>query len=177
MLSVRFALHASRLSRAAIFAGAAACSSWTPAPKVAPPPYPPPADPIIAQHFASAPPPAQAKASVRGFITSDGAPLTHISVRATHATGTELRTTTGAHGEYSFIDVDPGQWVLVVDYDPNSGMRRPTDYYEPPQEKIVLEVGKNERRDIRLTTPPPPPTDTSPCCKPYGAPPARRRVV
>jgi hypothetical protein len=169
-----------RLSRAAIFAGAAACGSAPPHHEVAPPPPPPP-DPVLVQQFATAPPPAEGKASIRGFVTRDGQPLAGVTIYATSDDGTSLTATTGSHGEYTFADVAPGRLTLKLDdyvYDPYRGSRRPQEGYPMgPEEVVTLEPGENERHDLAISSPPPPVHDSGPCCKPYGAPPARRRVV
>jgi hypothetical protein len=169
-----------RLSRAAIFAGAAACGS-APAHHAPPPPPPPPPDPVLVQQFATAPPPAEGMASLRGFVTRDGQPLAGVRVHATRDDGTTADALTGPHGEYAFVDVAPGRMSLKLDdyvYDPYRGSRRPTDGPPVmPEEVVTLDPGENERHDVAFSPPPLPPPDTGPCCKPYGAPPARRRVV
>jgi hypothetical protein len=168
-----------RMSRALIFAGAAACGSSTPAPQHVDPPPPP--DPVIVQQFATAPPPAEGKASIRGFVTRDGSPLAGITVHARRDDGTLVDATTGTKGEFAFLDLEPGQWRLSLDpyqYDPYAGSRRPQEGpMMMPDQVVTLDAGENERSDIGLSSPPPPVRDTGPCCKPYGAPPARRRVV
>jgi hypothetical protein len=166
-----------RLSRAAIFAGAAACGSAAPHHESPPPPP----DPVLVQQFAKAPPPAEGKASLRGFVTRDGQPLVNVALYATRDDGTTLTASTGPHGEYTFVDIAPGQLTLKLDpyvYDPYLGSRRPQEGHPmPPEDVVTLAPGANERHDMAVATPPPPARDTGPCCKPYGAPPARRRVV
>jgi len=134
---------------------------------------------VIVQQFATAPPPAEGKASVRGFVTIDGRPLVGIRVHAYRRDGSDgdrqHETKTGAKGEYAFVDIEPGQWRLVADYE--VPRYRPQDYAPAPESAVVLAPGANQRSDIGFFTPPPPPPDTGPCCKPYGAPPARRRIV
>lgn len=168
-----------RVSRAAVFASAAACASSTP--HAASPPPPPPPDPVVTQKFATAPPPAEGKASVRGFVTRDGFPLGGVVVHAENDAGGSVQATTGAKGEYELLDLEPGSWRLRLDpdvYDPYAGSRRPQE--GPPMQpdiQVNLEPGKNERRDLATASPPVYEPDRGPCCKPYGAPPARRRVV
>jgi hypothetical protein len=168
-----------RLSRAAVFAGAAACGSSPPPQQHTPPPPPP--DPVLAQQFATAPPPAEGTASVRGFVTRDGYPLAGVTVHARRDDGTSVDATTGPKGEFAFVDIAPGRLSLQLDaddYDPYRGSRRPQEGPPMmPEDTVMLDPGENERHDISLSTPPPPAPDTGPCCKPYGAPPARRRVV
>jgi hypothetical protein len=170
-----------RLSRAAIFAGAAACGSTPTQTNHAPPPPPPPPDPVLVQQFATAPPPAEGKGSIRGFVRRDGQPLVGVAVHARREDGTTVDATTGSHGEYTFVDVAPGQWSLSLDhyvYDPYAGSRRPQEGpMMMPDDVVTLDPGENERHDVSFSSPSPPAPDTGPCCKPYGAPPARRRVV
>jgi hypothetical protein len=169
-----------RVSRAAVFAGAAACSSSTPH-ATPPPPPPPPPDPVLVQQFATAPPPAEGKASIRGFVTRDGHPLTGIRVTAESEAGERAEALTGSKGEYELLDLAPGRWHLslpVEAYDVHRYSRRPQDGpMMRPDDIVQLDVGENERYDIGFSSPPPPQPDRGPCCKPYGAPPARRRVV
>lgn len=162
-----------RLSRAAIFAGAAACGGTAPAPHHR---APVPPDPAVVQRFENAPPPSEGKASVRGFATRDGQPLTGTRVTATHAELGGKSTRTGQKGEYEFVDLEPGVWEVVVDYP--LMYNRPQDQPTGPEiERVELAPGTNTRRDLFVPVPPPYQRDTGPCCKPYGAPPARRRVV
>jgi hypothetical protein len=149
--------------------------------QVTPPPAPP--DPAIVQRFATAPAPAEGKASVRGFVSRDGYLLGNVTVTARSDQG-ELETTTGPHGEYTFEDIAPGNWTLELNadlYDPHRYSRRPQDSVPaiPIPATIVLSPGENRRYDLDIASPPPPVNepDHGPCCKPYGAPPARRRIV
>lgn len=169
-----------RVSRAAVFASAAACASSTPHASPPPPPPPPP-DPVVTQKFATAPPPAEGKASVRGFVTRDGFPLAGVVVHAENDAGGSVQATTGAKGEYELVDLEPGPWRLRLDdavYDAYAGSRRPQEGpLMQPEVHVELEPGANERRDLATASPPVYEPDRGPCCKPYGAPPARRRVV
>jgi hypothetical protein len=167
----RLASHAGRMSRAAVFAGAAACGSS------APPPHgpPPPPDPVVVQQLADEPTPVAGKARIRGFLTVDGRALAGIAVHATHEDDTRHQTTTGPQGEYSFIDIEPGVWTLTVDYELPPD--RPQDPVGPVRRYVDLARGADQRFDIELSSAPPQLRDVAPCCKPYGAPPARRRVV
>jgi len=168
-----------RLSRAAVFAGAAACGGSSTASHHTTPPPPPP-DPVIVQQFATAPPPAEGKASIRGFVTRDGYPLAGVAVHARNG-DTTVDGVTGSKGEFAFVDLEPGQWRLALDpdeYDTYRYSRRPQEGpMMMPDAVVNLGPGQNERYDIGFSTPPPPEPDRGPCCKPYGAPPARRRVV
>lgn len=168
-----------RLSRAAVFAGFSACaSSPPPVHHAAPPPRPP--DPAIVQQFATAPAPATGKASLRGFVYRDGQPLRNVRFTASGDEG-DVETTTGPHGEYSFVDIAPGNWTLTLDADvtaPHRYSRRPQDSpMGPAPETIVLSPNENRRYDLSILPAPTYEPDRGPCCKPYGAPPARRRVV
>ena len=169
-----------RMSRAAVFASAAACATSTPPARHAPPPPPPP-DPVVVQKFSTAPPPAVGKGSVRGFVTRDGFPLAGVVVYAQSDAGLSAQATTGTKGEFELVDLDPGRWRLHLSaevYDPYAGSRRPQEG-PPMQPDIVVDLvaGQNERRDLATASPPVYEPDRGPCCKPYGAPPARRRVV
>jgi len=90
--------------------------------------------------------------------------------------GTKLETYANEKGEFQFLDLAPGTYSLI----PNPGYENPR-----PQDGPVLQMGvqvelaanANERRDLSVVGPMPYVPDTGPCCKPYGAPPARRRVV
>jgi hypothetical protein len=143
-----------------------------------PPPLP---DPVLVQQFATAPPPAEGKASIRGFVRRDGELLVGVRVYLTTQDGAALEAVTGPHGEYTFVDIAPGRLTLKLDnyvYDQYSGSRRPQEGSPmAPEDVVTLAAGQNERHDVTFTSPPPPARDTGPCCKPYGAPPARRRVV
>jgi hypothetical protein len=180
-----------RASRAAVFASAAACASSTPH-AAPPPPPPPPPDPVVvkqpdpvdaqAQHFATAPPPVEGKASLRGVVTRDRALLPGVVVHAVNdAARITRQATTNDKGEYELLDLEPGSWRLFLDqsvYDAYAGSRRPQEGPLPqPPISVTLEAGKSERRDLATAGPPVYQHDPGPCCKPYGAPPARRRIV
>ena len=63
---------------------------------------------------------------------------------------------------------------------PSPGYQNPRPQDGPViQQAVTVELGPNanERRDLSLVGPQPYTPDTGPCCKPYGAPPARRRIV
>ncbi len=168
-----------RISRAAIFAGLAACSPSVP-PHVHATPRPTPPNPAIVQQFETAPAPASGKASIRGFAYRDGQPLSNVRIRAS-GDQSDLETTTGPHGEYTFVDIAPGNWTLALDadaYDAHRYSRRPQDTpMGHPPETIVVSPDENRRYDVTIYSPPLPEPDRGPCCKPYGAPPARRRIV
>jgi hypothetical protein len=86
----------------------------------------------------------------------------------------EMRT--NERGEFQFLDLAPGSYTLIAD--PGYENARPQDGPVMQMPVVVqLEPNANERRDLSVVKPPPYVPDTGPCCKPYGAPPARRRVV
>lgn len=171
-----------RMSRAAIFAGLAACSSSTPPVHQATPPPTPP-NPALVQQFDAAPAPAAGKASIRGFVHRDGQPLVNVRVKASGEQGEqgEHETTTGPHGEYMFVNIVPGEWTVTLDadaYDAHRYSRRPQDTpMGQPHQTIAVSPDENRRFDLTIYSPPLPEPDRGPCCKPYGAPPARRRIV
>lgn len=163
--------HGGRLSRAAVFAGAAACYTSTPPPEqVGPPPPPPPdehaqqaveppppppSDTDTAQGFAKPPPGKLAR--LRGVVRQGGRPLAGIAVQLHGASGGRSATT-NAHGEYRFDDVEPGSYQITPSV--ATGHR-----FGPPQHQVGLAAGADERVDIDVPLPPPP--DRGPCCKPY----------
>lgn len=170
-----------RLSRAAVFAGAAACYTGPTTPTTTTTTVPPSGS---AQFAAPAEPPAPAAgmATLHGVVTRDGRPLAGAHVRASNEQGVKVDTTSGTLGEFVFKDLAPGRWTVDVDeddYDPYRYSRRPQDGPppRPPSPVVELHADHIARQDIPLYSPPVPEPDTGPCCKPYGAPPARRRVV
>jgi len=78
---------------------------------------------------------------------------------------------TDAQGNFKFDEVPAGQQMIELQVSNNPR--------ETPEYRLVEVVaGKVVRIVVALPPPPPPPPpDRGPCCKPYGAPPARRRVV
>ena len=76
-------------------------------------------------------------------------------------------TRTDANGEFVFRDLPPGTYGIVFQEPdrPNSNMNM--------TEVAVTAGAITEARGMYE----PIPVDTGPCCKPYGAPPARRRIV
>jgi hypothetical protein len=160
--------YAGRLTRAAIFAGAAACSQ-TPPPQ---PSRPPP----VEHPFALPPAPADGRASLSGVVRLDGYREAGIAIEAQREDGTTVETYTNAKGEFQFLDLAPGAYRIV----PKPGYTNPRPQDGPVMQMAVevqLAPNANERRDLSLVGPMPYTPDTGPCCKPYGAPPARRRVV
>lgn len=182
-----------------MFAGAtlAGCYTSTPDPQSPPPPDdhrhghevaveappPPPPPPVDAGGFAQPPPDAStatqqpvASGSLFGRVTvgPNGRPHARGIVRL-FAQGQKTRTTyTNADGEFVFEGVPEGVYELVVDQPrPNHPRQSPPP---PVFKKVQIAAGVRAEVDVAVQ----PPTvriDRGPCCKPYGAPPARRRVV
>lgn len=167
-----------RLSRAAVFAGAAACYTSPPPPQGPPPPPPDntvPTDTTGTGTFAQPPPDggssttAQALGVIDGVARDGGmqAPIPHAMITLV-GTGLQLHTTADDRGRFAFHDLPAGQYQIVLQ-DPGGNPRQP-----PPARIVQLAAGGTEH--VILNKPPYVP-DRGPCCKPYGAPPARRRVV
>lgn len=89
---------------------------------------------------------------------------------------TKLETRTNGKGEFQFLNLAPGTYRLL----PDPGYQNPRPQDGPVVQMAVaiqLVANANERTDLSVVSPQPYVRDTGPCCKPYGAPPARRRVV
>lgn len=180
---------AGRLSRAAVFAGAtlAGCYTSAPASQGPPPPPPPPPDDQQQQQVMVEPPPpppderAFAKppagaGHIHGIVTdsSTGRPRGGIHVQL-HVPGQRpVFALTNANGEYAFRDLAAGTYTVIVEHPPPNHPRAAM----PPaiRREVQLADGAVERFDARVTQVVVP-VDRGPCCKPYGAPPARRRLV
>jgi hypothetical protein len=163
--SVRTVRLAGRLSRAAVFAGlTASCWSGNEATQRHTPPPPPPPD-DAAQVVDQAPPPGTA-AALGGVVREAGTnvPLANVTVELRDATGRIAATTTDERGNYAFWTVAPGDYQLVVkysSYDAVGSTQRP-----------VMVRDEAAQVDVAL-----PLAHRAPIAKPYGAPPARRRIV
>lgn len=171
-----------RLSRAAVFAGAAACyTNPAPAQHITTPPPPPPDDTTVVQtqeqqqQFAQPPIDAGTTttvAALNGAIEGtvfEGAKRpasgTWLTLRGEH--GGELRVQADANGHYRFADLPAGNYEIEMPWNGNPHAR-------PPARPVQVTAGQTAQADLQVYTPP---IDRGPCCKPYGAPPARRRVV
>lgn len=137
-----------RLSRAAVFASAAACATSTPTPQ----------QPTTES--------AAATAIIRGIISSEGVPVPGIRVDLVDSAKRVRSTHTDADGEYMFTELAAGLYEIR------------TSGAEPRNASVQLGAREVGVRDFDLSPPPEvEEPDRGPCCKPYGAPPARRRVV
>jgi hypothetical protein len=158
-----------------VFAGAAACytNANTPQQQTTPPPPPPPPD---GEQFAQPPPgdpdevadqAAPTAGSIEGSITEGGQPLVGTMVELRGDDGSRAQTRTDASGTYVFPKLRPGNYVVttMIAHNPRSG---------PAQRGVTVQAGVVARADFQAQPYVP---DRGPCCKPYGAPPARRRVV
>lgn len=145
-----------RASRAAVFAGLTAC--WTG------PSTPPqtPIEPVKEQTARSEVP------MVRGVVMNDisGLPLVGIEIELVDYSGNKVASTrTNGKGEYQFATVAPGEYFLRARYgDQMHGGIAQLD--------IRVVANEPERHDITISY-----GDNSHMAKPYGAPPARRRLV
>jgi hypothetical protein len=166
-----------RLSRAAVFAGAAACyTNPAPAQQITTPPPPPPDNTTTVQEqqqFAQPPDDAAtATATANGTIEGTLFDANHRPENGTWLVcrgqnGGELRVQTDANGHYKFADLPPGNYEIETPWHGNPNAA-------PPARRVQVAAGQTARVDLTLYSPP---VDRGPCCKPYGAPPARRRVV
>ncbi len=164
-----------RLSRAAVFAGLAACyTNPPPAQHVTPPPPPPPDNTTTVeteqQQFAQ-PPDGTATAAATGAIEGtlyapNKAPMSGSWITLRGPNG-EQRAQTDANGRYRFADLPPGNYSVEMPWNGNP-------HAPPPTRMVQVTAGQSATVDLTIYVPPP---DRGPCCKPYGAPPARRRVV
>lgn len=161
-----------RLSRAAVFAGAAACyTNPSPAQQITTPP-PPPDNTTQEQQFAQPPDDAAtATATANGAIEGTLFDAGHLPQNGTWLTlrgpAGEQRVQTDANGHYRFADLPPGNYTIEMPWNGNPRAERSARF-------VQVTAARTARVDLTLSSPP---VDRGPCCKPYGAPPARRRVV
>jgi len=159
---------AAKLTRAAVFAGATACATTT-ATKAPPPPPP------VEYPFALPPAPSEGQGTISGVVRESGHRRASVRIVA-HNGESQRETITNDKGEYRFLDLPPGAWTVT----PEPGYRG-----HRPQDGMVMQMGVrvdlaangNVQQDLTVMPPPAYERDTGPCCKPYGAPPARRRIV
>ncbi|NVB79987.1 MAG: carboxypeptidase regulatory-like domain-containing protein [Kofleriaceae bacterium] len=114
--------------------------------------------------------PAPGTGTVHGVVTDQNGALIPNMPVALAIAGTwdsQQNTKTDARGEFVFADVPPGDYQVIYEM--------PSRPHEGPNLRDVkVEADKIVEANGRIY---PHPVDTGPCCKPYGAPPARRRVV
>jgi len=159
------------MSRAAVFAGLSACWTSTKGPADPPPPPPPPqtvpADAAVAQADEPPTPDAAANAPILGGVILDKfakTPLASATVELHDAKGKVASVNADGSGRYAFADLVAGDYQLVVRYNTNYGVgsaQVPVSVRDRPQQVDV----------------PVPVTRRAPIPKPYGAPPARRRIT
>jgi hypothetical protein len=152
---------AGRLGRAAVFAGAtiAGTACWTDAKT----PTTTPIEHKQVDGTPATPPPG----TIRGVIRSSetGEPLPGLSLTIRINDSEPIYATSNQAGEYEFTKLPPGEYTIEYE----RGDRQP-----PQGIKVKLGADAGTLADVRVLLPQP---DRGPCCKPYGAPPARRRVV
>ncbi len=161
------------MSRAAVFAGLTAC--WTSNKGAADPPPPPPppptlpADAAVAEADPATPdvPPDAPNAPILGGTVIDKfakTPLASATVELHDAKGKVASVNADGSGRYAFGTLVAGDYQLVVRYNTNYGVgsaQVPVSVRDRPQQVDV----------------PVPVTRRAPIPKPYGAPPARRRIT
>ncbi len=151
-----------RLTRSAVFAGASLASGcWV---DKAPPPTTP--TPPVHHHTSST-----SVGTVRGVVTdaTTGQPVNQAWIQITpnpynaedHDRNKDA--TTDANGRYS-VELPPGDYRVAVQ---SADRARPR-----PEHLVTLQAGDSLNVDFQIGVPPTPPMPM-----PYGAPPARRRVV
>jgi hypothetical protein len=196
---------AGRLSRAAVFgASLAGCyTSAAPAQQpptqiappppppdetaqvTAPPPPPPPIDPNpnpnpnpSGGQFAKPPPGAMGGVDV--LVTEGQTPLRNRDIWLSRNDGTPVREgRTDNAGHFIVRDLVPGTYQIATEALPGPPPRHgPRDVPPgmPAMSSVTVTAGVIAKVTMTLFRPPPI-IDNSPCCKPYGAPPARRRTV
>jgi hypothetical protein len=167
-----------RLSRAAAFAGLAGCYTTSNPP---PPRYssPPPVEEPTRQEQPPPPPPPAVVADSR--IDGDvkdavGQPAAYVPVQLQSLdqppTVPPRGTKTEVTGRYSFVNLPAGRYKLTFGH-ANPNPHTPT----PPPTTMTITLGEHDvkRGDFQVDWPPPKPPQHMPT--PYGAPPARRRIV
>ena len=151
---------AARLGRAAIFAGATVASAcWTSSSGSH--------DTTVENKPVDTKTGPIAPGTIRGSVLNQNrAYVPNFPVTLQSESGAEMHTTTDAHGEFEFRGLEPGNYTVF--YQPNNPRQTPA------MTAVTLHPEQGERADLVIY---PEPVDRGPCCKPYGAPPARRRIV
>lgn len=106
--------------------------------------------------------------TIRGVLKNgaNGQPLAGYQVTLQAENGASQEGTTDQRGEYEFTGLEPGNYMIR--YPATQPRQRPSEV------AVTLHPEQGERADLSIYFPAP---DRGPCCKPYGAPPARRRIV
>jgi hypothetical protein len=161
-----------RMSRAAVFAGLAACYTSSPAPKETTPPPPPPPDDTVQtqQDFAKPPDGATDTGSIEGSVVDafSNQPIGNSVVWLQTPDGAQQQARADASGRFRFDKLAPGNYVLWSNA-PGGNPRQ-----GPQRHTVTVTASQSANATIAVQPYVP---DRGPCCKPYGAPPARRRVV
>jgi hypothetical protein len=107
-------------------------------------------------------------------ITSavNGQPMTWVTVFLVIPGEQSKEVSVDSQGRFVVEDLPPGKHVLMFQQ-PNAD---PRQLPSGEARDVVVREGATITLDVKLS-PPLPVVDDGPCCKPYGAPPARRRVV
>jgi hypothetical protein len=180
-----------RISRAAVFVGAAACYTSSPPPQryAAPPPDPqqqqqPQGQPLEdaqvrwdAEPAGSMPNPAYAprpragRATLLGRVV-DSSSLALPGVEVQIEGPEPHRVRSGRGGIFLVENLVPGTYRVIIDRRANPG---------DGVVEVAVELVAGTVTPMAILGDPPGPAVAKPidnaCCKPYGAPPARRRVV
>jgi hypothetical protein len=186
-----------RASRAAVFAGAAACWTNNPPPQYASPPPPPPPDGEQQQSQAPpvpsravdtsqdgtppdpglAPKPRADRGTILGRVVNASSvryPGVEVTIVGPTFSAKPVKVVTDSRGIFLLENVVPGNYRITIE----SARLTPQD--PPISTSLAITAGNVQTLAIlgEATAPvaAPVPVDHS-CCKPYGAPPARRRVV
>jgi hypothetical protein len=111
---------------------------------------------------------AIAAGSIRGFVRdgATGAPLAGIAVMLHGDDGRAMRGISDENGEYVFAGLPPGTYTIT--YQPNHPRHAPTNV------TVTLTGDTGQRADLSIFVPAPQQHNIP---MPYGAPPARRRIV
>jgi len=159
-----------RFSRAAVFAGATLAGCWTGKGDAPVAPVEHRDTPIDPQHADVPKDPASGHTpgTIEGIVTNQatGLPIAGTTIELqSHATNKSRTAVTDGNGHYAFLDVEPGDYDLI-------GMRSNNPRRAPQQTALTVGEGAQVHRDLVVFVP-----QASNIPMPYGAPPARRRVV
>lgn len=156
------------MSRAAVFAGLTAC--WSGSSTPAQPPTPGSAAPADAQPADASDPDIVQSPGTAGVLEGvvrdkwTNNPLPNVTVQLRDQNGLVGAVNTNERGAYRFDRVAPGDYQLVVQF-------HTTDSGGSAQHPVTI-FPTGSRVDVTLPT-----YQRAPTPKPYGAPPARRRIV